>query len=78
VKENRGEGTGAARVACEHRSRSIEESLAEFEKMKRGEYISKMATHRCGIFLHTGWWIIHITEQETSGKCTQHTILLIA
>jgi glutaminyl-tRNA synthetase len=38
VKENRGEGTGAARVACEHRSRSIEESLAEFEKMKRGEY----------------------------------------
>lgn len=38
VREYRGEKKGTARVACVHRNRPVQESLAEFEKMKQGEY----------------------------------------
>lgn len=38
MKVNRGEGTGAARIACVHRSRPVAESLAEFEAMKDGKF----------------------------------------
>ncbi|KAI9032095.1 tRNA synthetases class I, catalytic domain-containing protein [Hyaloraphidium curvatum] len=45
MKKNRGEG-GGPRVECEHRNRPIEESLAEFQKMKDGRYPEGVVTLR--------------------------------
>jgi glutaminyl-tRNA synthetase len=45
ISINRGEH-GGPRKACIHRSRSIEESLTEFENMKNGKYRAQEANLR--------------------------------
>lgn len=45
IKKQRGEG-GGPRYECEHRNRPIEESLAEFTKMKEGRYPEGVVTLR--------------------------------
>ncbi|TFK55454.1 glutamine-tRNA ligase [Heliocybe sulcata] len=46
IKANRGGETRGPRIACAHRTRPISESLAEFEKMKNGEYKPAQAVLR--------------------------------
>ena len=46
IQANRGGETGGPRVACEHRSRPTEESLAAFEKMKNGGFEGQNAVLR--------------------------------
>ena len=53
IKELRGGGHGNP-TACVHRERSIEESLAEFERMKNGEYPEKTACLRMKMDLTSG------------------------
>ncbi|KAL7421559.1 Glutaminyl-tRNA synthetase [Cryptotrichosporon argae] len=53
IKEDRGGGHGNPKP-CVHRERPIEESLAEFEKMKNGEYPEKHAALRMKMDLDSG------------------------
>ena len=43
IKVQRGEGKGLPRTACVHRTRPVEESLAEFRAMREGKYKPKEA-----------------------------------
>ncbi|KAJ2854436.1 Glutaminyl-tRNA synthetase, partial [Coemansia erecta] len=54
MKKNRGGEERGPRIACEHRSRPISESLAEFQKMKEGRYAPHEATLRMKIDLENG------------------------
>lgn len=53
MKELRGGGHGNPK-ACEHRDRSIEENLREFEKMKNGEYPERAVSLRMKMDLTSG------------------------
>ncbi|ORY32577.1 tRNA synthetases class I, catalytic domain-domain-containing protein [Naematelia encephala] len=53
IKEDRGGGHGNP-VPCVHREKPIEESLAEFERMKNGEYPEKGACLRMKMDLSSG------------------------
>jgi glutaminyl-tRNA synthetase len=46
IKKQRGEGKGLARYACPHRTRPVEESLAEFRAMRDGKYKPREAMLR--------------------------------
>jgi len=51
---NRGGKESQARTACSHRSRPVEESLVEFERMRKGEYKKGEATLRMKQDLNSG------------------------
>lgn len=53
IKEDRGGGHGNPKP-CEHRERPIEESLVEFEKMRKGEYPERSACLRMKMDLTSG------------------------
>lgn len=53
IKEDRGSSQGAPK-ACVHRERPVEESLAEFERMRLGEYKEKEACLRMKMDLGSG------------------------
>lgn len=53
IKEDRGSSLGAPKP-CIHRERPIEESLAEFERMKNGEFAEKTACLRMKMDLSSG------------------------
>ncbi|KZT29333.1 glutaminyl-tRNA synthetase [Neolentinus lepideus HHB14362 ss-1] len=70
IKANRGGETRGPRVACAHRTRPISESLAEFEKMKNGEYKPGQAVLRMKQDLEDGnpqmWDLIAYRVLESS------------
>lgn len=53
IKEDRGGGKGNPKP-CVHRDRPVEESLADFKKMKNGEYPEKSACLRMKMDLNSG------------------------
>ncbi|OLY81993.1 putative glutamine-tRNA ligase [Smittium mucronatum] len=75
--EDRGGDSNGPRVACEHRDRSVESSLLEFQKMKDGRYKSGEAILRMKMDLEDGnpqMWdlvayrIIYSTHHRTGDK----------
>ncbi|KAG8704127.1 hypothetical protein FRC09_003748, partial [Ceratobasidium sp. 395] len=81
IKANRGGEERGPRKACAHRTRPISESLAEFEKMKNGEYKPGEAILRMKQYLEDGnpqmWDLIAYRtlttpHHRTKSKCFEN------